>query len=105
MKLTKIPFIKLTLQKEINKKLFTKADSLVGKVLSCPRIKLPTSHTLIVDGVETGMLLSDFAQQLRRKNADITTFTLVDYAGRSLTLVLNHNSKTKERGSWVPFNF
>ena len=55
-----------SLEKEINKKLFSKADSLVDKVLSCPRIKLSISQTLILDGVETGFFLSDFAQQLRR---------------------------------------
>ena len=39
--------------KEINKKLFSKADSLVDKILTCPRIKLSNSQTLILDGVET----------------------------------------------------
>ena len=29
-----------SLKKEINKKVFSKADSLVDKILSCPRIKL-----------------------------------------------------------------
>ena len=60
-----------SLKKEIKKKLFSEADSLVDKILSCPRIKLSNSQTLIVDGVETGIFLSDFAQQLRRKNADV----------------------------------
>ena len=54
-----------SLKKEINKKLFSKADSLVDKILSCPRIKLSISQTLLLDGVETGIFLSDFAQQLR----------------------------------------
>ena len=49
----------------------SKADSLVDKILSCPRIKPTNSQTLILDGVETGNFLSDFAQQLRRKNADV----------------------------------
>ena len=94
-----------SLKKEINKKLFSKADSLVDKILSCPRIKLSISQTLIFDGVETGILLSDFAQQLRRKNADVPDiyFTLLDAAGISPALILNQNAKAKERGSWVPF--
>ena len=50
-----------SLKKEINKKLFSKADSLVDKTLSCPRIKLSNSQTLILDGLETGIFLSDFA--------------------------------------------
>ena len=76
-----------SLKKEINKKLLSKADSLVDKILSCPRIKLSNSQTLILDGVETGFFLSDFAQQLRRKNADIPDiyFTLLEAAGISPT--------------------
>ena len=47
----------------------------------------------------------DFAQQLRRKKADVPDiyFTLLDAAGISPTLILNQNAKTKERASWVPF--
>ena len=80
-----------SLKKEINKKIFSKADSLVDKILSCPRIKLSNSQTLILDGVETGIYLSDFAQQLRRKNADVPDiyFTLLVAAGISPILILN----------------
>ena len=93
-----------SLKKEINKKLFSKADSLADKILSCPRIKLSNSQTLILDGVETGIFLSDYVQQLRRKNADVPDvyFTLLDAGGISPTLILNQNAKAKERGSWVP---
>ena len=73
--------------------------------MSCPRIKLPNSKILIFDGVETGVSLLDFAQQLRRKNAEIADiyFTLLDAAGISRTPILNENAKAKGRGSWVPF--
>ena len=40
-----------SLKNEINKKLFSKAGSLVDKNLSCPRIKLSNSQNLILDGV------------------------------------------------------
>ena len=60
-----------SLKKEINKKLFSKANSLADKFLSCPRIKLSNSQTLILDGLQTRISLMDFAQQLRCKNADI----------------------------------
>ena len=94
-----------SLKKEIVKKLFSKPDSLVDKILGCPRIKLSNSQTLILDGVETGFFLLDFAQQLRRKSADVPDiyFTSVDAVGISPTLILNQNAKVKERGSWVPF--
>ena len=73
--------------------------------MSRPRIKLSKSQTLILHGVETGIFPSDFAQQLRRKNADVPEiyFILLDAAGISPTLILNQNAKAKERGSWVPF--
>ena len=48
-----------SLKKEINMKLFSKADSLVDNILSCPRIKLSKSQTLILDGIEFGIFLSD----------------------------------------------
>ena len=94
-----------SLKEEINKNLLSKADTLVDKILSCPRIKLSSSQTLFLDSVETGIFLSDFAQQLRWKNADVPDiyFTLLDAAGISPTLILNQNSKAKEKGSWVPF--
>ena len=94
-----------SLKNEISEKLFSKADSLVDKILSRPEIKLSISQTLNLDGLETGISLLDFAQQLRRKNADIPDiyFTLLDVAGLSPTLILNQNAKSKERGSWVPF--
>ena len=53
----------------------------------------------------TEFSLSHFAEQLRRKNADILDiyFTLLDAAGIPSTLILDQNAKAKERGSWVPF--
>ena len=94
-----------SLKKEIFKKIFSKADSLVDKFLSYPRMKLSNSQTLILDGFATGILLADVAQQLRRKNADVPDiyFILLDAADISPSLILNQNAKAKERGSWVPF--
>ena len=94
-----------SLKSDINKKLFGKADTQTDKILSCSRIKLPTSQTILLDGVDTGVLISDFTQHLRRKNADVPDiyFTLLDAAGISPSLVFNQNAKAKDRGSWVPF--
>ena len=44
-----------SLKRDINKKLFGRADSLIDKILSCYRIKLPNSQTIILDGVDTGV--------------------------------------------------
>ena len=87
----------------LNKKLCT--DPLIDKISSCSRIKLSNSKTIILDGVDTGVFISDFAQQLRLKNADVPDiyFTLLDAAGISPSVVFNQNAKAKDRGSWVPF--
>ena len=94
-----------SLKKEMSKKVFSKGDTLVDKNLSCARIKFPNSPTLISDDVKTGISLLGFAQQVRRKNADVPDiyFILLDLAGISPTLIPNQNAKAKERGSWVPF--
>ena len=63
------------------------------------------SQTKFLDGVDTGVLISDFCLHLRRKNADVPDiyFSLLDAAGISTFLVFNQNAKAKDRGSWVPF--
>ena len=81
------------------------ADTVIDKILSCSRIKLSNSQTINLDGVDTGVLFSDFSQQLHRKNADVPDiyFTLLNAAGIAPSLVFNQNAKTKDRGSWIPF--
>ena len=93
------------LKRHINKKLFGKAGTLIDNILSCSRIKISNSQTIILDDVDTGVLISDFTQHLRRKNADVLDnyFTLLDAAGISPSLVFNRNAKAKDRGNWVPF--
>ena len=94
-----------SLKRGINKKLFGKADPLKEKILSCSRIKFSISQRIILDAVDTGVLISDFILHLRRKNPDVPNiyFTLLDVAGISRSLVFNQNAKAKDRGSWVPF--
>ena len=92
-----------SLKRDINKKLFCKADTLIDKVLSCSRIKLSNSRTIVLDGVDTVVLISDFTQHLRRKNADVADiyFTLLDAAGKSPLLFLTRmpQLKIEEAGS------
>ena len=87
-----------SLRRDINKKLFGKADTLIDKILSCSRTKLSNSQTIILDGVDTGVLISDFTLHLRRKNADVPYiyFTLLDAAGISPSLDFNQNAKAKD---------
>ena len=94
-----------TLKKEINQQLSTSASPLVNKVLESPRIKLSNSSTLILDGIETGVLLNDFAQRLKRKNVHIPDiyFTLLDATSITPNLVVNSHAKGEERGAWILF--
>ena len=74
-----------SLKRDINKKLFGKADTLIHKILSCSRIKLSNSQTIVLDSVDIGMLISDFTLYFRRRNVDVPDiyFTLLDAAGIS----------------------
>ena len=94
-----------SLKRDINKKLFGRADSLRDKISSCSRIKLSNSQTIILDGVDTGVLFSDCTLNLHRRNVDVPDIylTLLDAAGISPSLVFNQNAKAKDRGSWVTF--
>ena len=56
-----------SIKRDIIKKLFGKADSLIDKILFCSHIKLSNSQTIILDGVDTGVLISDFTLHLRPK--------------------------------------
>ena len=60
-----------SVKNDMNKNFFAKADSLVDKVLSSPHIKLSSYNFLILDGRDTGVSLTDFAQTLKRKNAEV----------------------------------
>ena len=94
-----------TLKKEIKQQLSISASPLVNKILESSRIKLTNSNALILDGIETGVLLKDFAQRLKRKNVPIPDiyFTLLDAASITPGLVVNSHAKGKERGAWIPF--
>ena len=79
-------------EEEIVRKFFAEADSL-DKNLPYLRIKLPKSQLLFSNGVETEVLLSKIAQQLRCNNADdqdlyfsLLCFNLFDAAAISPTM-------------------
>ena len=91
------------LKKEINQHLSTSASPLVNKILESPRIKLSNSNTLILEGIDTGVPLKDFAQSLNRKKLPIPDiyFTLLDAASITPDPVVNSHAKVKERGAWI----
>ena len=96
---------KAMFKKETNQQLITSASPLINKILKSPRIKQSNSNNLIVDGIEIGVLLKDFAQRLKCKNVPIPDFyfTLLDAASVTPGLAVNSHAKGKERGAWIPF--
>ena len=71
-----------SIKRDINMKVCT--ENLIDEILSCSRIKLSNVQTISLDGVGTGVLISDFTLHLRRKNADVpdiyfTLLTLLEY--------------------------
>ena len=94
-----------TLKKENNQQLSTSASPLVNKISESPCIKLSNSNTLILDGIETGVLLRAFAPRLKRKNVPVPGiyFTLLDAASVTPDIVVNSHAKGKGRGAWIRF--
>ena len=88
-----------TLKNEVNQRLSTSASPLINKFLESHRIKLSNSNTLILHGIETGVLLKDFAQRLRRKNVSAPDiyFTSLDAASITPNTVVNSHAKGNER--------
>ena len=72
-----------SLKNEINKKLFSKANSIVDKILSSPRIKLSNSETLILDGVEM-----EFSCRTLPNNCVVRTQTFQTFTLLYLTLLI-----------------
>ena len=73
--------------------------------MSCPPFTLLDLQTLFLDGLEFGVLLLNFAQRLRHKNADVPDikFISIGAAGVCRTLNLGQSAKAKESRSWVLF--
>ena len=90
-----------TIKKEINQQLSTSASPVMNKIYESPRIKLSNSNTFILDGIETSVLLKDFAQRLKRENEPVPDiyFTPLDAASITLDNVVNSHAKGKERGA------
>ena len=92
------------LKNDINQQLSTSASNLINKSLESRCFNLLNSNTLTLDVKETGVLLKDFAQRLKRRNVPIPEpyFTLLDAASITLDLVVNSHAEGKERGAWMP---
>ena len=86
-----------------NKSLLAKADSSVDKILSWPSVKHSNSQTLLLDVVETEVLLSDFAQQERRENADVPGIYSTGRCWNFSNSGFESDCKSQREGNFNPF--
>ena len=72
---------------------------MVTKLLSSPPINLLNSKFLLLDGVDTRVYLTEFAQNVGRKNAEVKDicFTLLDAGDIRPSFVLNQNVEERDR--------
>ena len=80
-------------ENEINEKLVAKTHSLVDNFFYSSRIEVSNSRTINLDGMETGVLPSDFAQQLRLRKS--RRFTYLLYFTGSPWYIYNSTSEPK----------
>ena len=90
---------KITVKKENIHHLIASAIPLPDKILESPRILLSIFNTKFFDGLETGVLLKEFLQHLKREDVAIPDiyFMLIDAVSIGPDLVINSHAKAKER--------
>ena len=66
-------------------------------MLESPRIRESKTSTIFLDGIETGVLLKDFVQNLKRKDVDVPDiyFTLLDAVSNVPDFVINNHAEAK----------
>ena len=92
--------------KEISNKIRSlKNESIVDQILNSPRVKLSLNDTILLDGRDTEVAFADFNFALKRKNVDFPDiyYTILDATGINPQKVINKDTNSKDRGSWIPF--
>ena len=80
-------------------------ESLINEILNSPRIKLYLSDSILLDGRDTNVAFVDFVYALKKKNVECPDiyYRILDAIGINQHKILNKDAKSKERGSWIPF--
>ena len=95
-----------TVYRKVNAKTKSSSnESLINEILNSPRIKLSLSDSILLDGRDTNVAFVDFVYALKKKNDNCpdTYYTILDAIGINPHKILNKDAKSKERGSWIPF--
>ena len=96
---------KLFIEKLTPKRNSSSNVSLINEILNSPRIKQSLSDSVLLDGRETNVAFVDFVYALKRKNVECPDifYTILDAIGLNPHKIINKDAKSKERGSWIPF--
>ena len=80
-------------------------ESLINEIFNSPRIKLSLSDSILLDGRDKNVAFVDFVYALKKKNVECPDiyYTILDAIGINPHKILNKDAKSKERGSWIPF--
>ena len=80
-------------------------ESLINEILSSPRIKLSLSDSILLDGRYANVAFIDFVCTLKKKNVECPDicYTILGAIGLNPHKIINKDAKSKERGSWIPF--
>ena len=95
-----------TVYRKVNAKTKSSSnESLINEILNSPRIKLSLSDSILLDGRDTNVAFVDFVYALKKKNVECPDiyYTILDAIGINPHKILNKDAKSKERGSWIPF--
>ena len=95
-----------TVYKKVNAKTKSSSnESLIKEILSCPRIKLSLSDSILLDGRDTNVAFVNFVYALKKKNVDCPDiyYTILDAIGLNPNKIINKDAKSRERGGWIPF--
>ena len=78
---------------------------LIDLFLKSPRIKLSQSENIILDNQDTKESSVYIVCALKRKKTDfiVIYFNILEATQVPLKLVINKNDKTKDRGTWIPY--
>ena len=101
-----VPKIFDSVYSAVNARLKTsKNQHTIDLILNSPRIKFSQSDNIILNNRDTKESIVDFVYALKRKNTNFPDiyFTILAATQFPPKLVINKNSKAKDRGAWMSF--
>ena len=80
-------------------------ESVINEILSSLCIKLSLSDSILLDGRDTNVAFIDFVYALKKKNVECPDicYAILGAIGLNPHKIINKDAKSKERGSWIPF--